>query len=184
MKGAEKKSEGVIGWLERGGGILGQLGLAFMVVSISYDVVMRYVFVAPTYWAMEVNTYLLVFLCLIPAGDVLRVGSQIRIIFLYDRLGPAMRARLDFLRASAGLFFCAVMIWKGTDMAWKAWLHNDRMSTSLGTPMVIPYLLLPFGFSLLALQYLATFVAGKPKSPTTPGDESPPQKQPEVEQQI
>ncbi len=31
-------------------------------------------------------------------------------------------------------------------MAWKAWLHNDRMSTSLGTPMVIPYLLLPNRF--------------------------------------
>jgi TRAP-type C4-dicarboxylate transport system permease small subunit len=184
MNGAERKPEGVIGWLERGGGLLGQLGLVFMVVSISYDVVMRYVFVAPTRWALEVNTFLLVFMCVIPAGDVLRVGSQIRITFLYDRLRPAVRARLDVLRAAAGLFFCVVMIWKGADMAWQAWLHNDRMSTSLGTPMVIPYLLLPVGFCLLALQYAVILAARRPKSPITPGDGIPSQKQPEVEQQL
>jgi TRAP-type C4-dicarboxylate transport system permease small subunit len=184
MSGAEKKSKGIIDRLEAGGGLLGHLGLVFMVVSISYDVVMRYVFVAPTYWALEINTFLLAFLCVIPAGDVLRVGSQIRITFLYDRLRPAARARLDILRAVAGLFFCVVMIWKGADMAWQAWLHNDRMSTSLGTPMVIPYLLLPVGFFLLALQYAAILTARRPKSPITPGGGIPPSKQPGVEQQL
>jgi TRAP-type C4-dicarboxylate transport system permease small subunit len=184
MNGAEREPEGVIGWLERGGGLLGQLGLVFMVVSITYDVVMRYVFVAPTRWALEVNTFLLVFMCVIPAGDVLRVRSQIRITFLYDRLRPAVRARLDILRAMVGLFFCVIMTWKGADMAWKAWLHNDRMSTSLGTPMVIPYLFLPVGFSLLALQYIANLRSTKPKSQGPPGAEPPPEKPREVGQQI
>jgi TRAP-type C4-dicarboxylate transport system permease small subunit len=184
MNGAERKPEGVIGRLEAGGGFLGRLGLVFMVVSITYDVVLRYVFVAPTYWALEVNTFLLAFLCVIPAGDVLRVGSQIRITFLYDRLTPAVKARLDILRAAAGLFFCGIMIWKGGDMAWVAWLHNDRMSTSLGTPMVIPYLFLPIGFLLLALQYLSIATSTWRKSPAPPEGQSPSGKQPEVEQQI
>lgn len=104
MNRKEGKSEGLIGRLSLGGGVLGQLGLAFMGVSISYDVVMRYIFVSPTNWALEVNTFLLAFLCVIPAGDVLRVGSQIRITFLYDRLKPAVKARLDILRAAAGIF--------------------------------------------------------------------------------
>ena len=116
MNGAERKSEGVIGWLERGGGLLGQLGLIFMVVSISYDVIMRYVFVAPTHWALEVNTFLLVFLCVIPAGNVLRVGSQIRITFLYDRLRPAVSLHLDRTTSSwPGKYFSksslVVMVW-------------------------------------------------------------------------
>ena len=184
MNRMEEKSGGIIGHLSLGGGIIGQVGLVFMVVSVSYDVVMRYVFVAPTHWALEVNTFLLAFLCIIPAGDVLRVGGQIRITFLYDRLKPAVKARLDILRAAAGLFFCGIMIWKGADMAWKAWVHNDRMSTSLGTPMVIPYLLLPVGFFLLALQYAAILAARRPKYPITPGDGIPPQQQPEIEQQF
>jgi TRAP-type C4-dicarboxylate transport system permease small subunit len=184
MTKSEKKSAGAIGLMNQGFGIVGQVGMVFMVASITYDVILRYVFIAPTHWALEVNTFLLAFLCVIPAGDVLRVGSQIRITFLYDRLTPAVKARLDILRAAAGLFFCAIMIWKGADMAWKAWLHNDRMSTSLGTPMVIPYLFLPMGFCLLALQYVALLAARRPKSPILPSEGPSLEKHPEVEQQI
>jgi len=181
MNKSEKKSRGIVGPLNKGFGIIGQVGMVFMVASITYDVILRYVFIAPTHWALEVNTFLLAFLCVIPAGDVLRVGSQIRITFLYDRLTPAVQARLDILRAAAGLFFCSIMIWKGWDMAWKAWLHNDRMSTSLGTPMAIPYLFLPIGFLLLALQYLSIVASTFRKSPAA---QPPSGKQPEVEQQI
>ncbi len=174
MNGAEKKPEEFIGPLEAGGGFLGQLGLVFMVVSITYDVILRYVFVAPTHWALEVNTFLLAFLTVIPSGAVLRAGGQIRITFLLDRLRPAMRNRLNVLRAGAGLFFCGIMVWKGTEMAYVAWLHNDRMSTSLGTPMFIPYLFLPIGFGLLGLQYLLLAIKKKKVQPasgvSTPAD--------------
>jgi len=179
-----KRPESVMSWLMGAGGLLGQLGMGFMVLSITYDVILRYVFVAPTHWALEVNTFLLAFLCVIPAGDVLRTGSMIRITFFYDGFRPAVKARLDILRAAAGLFFSGIMIWKGADMAWKAWLHNDRMSTSLGTPMVIPYLFLPIGFLLLALQYLSIAASTLRKSPPTPRDLAPSGKQPGVEQQI
>jgi TRAP-type C4-dicarboxylate transport system permease small subunit len=184
MNQSGKKSSGFVGRLNQGFGIIGQAGLVFMVASITYDVILRYVFIAPTHWALEVNTFLLAFLCVIPAGNVLRVGSQIRITFLYDRLRPAVKARLDILRAAAGVFFCTIMIWKGWDMAWKAWLHNDRMSTSLGTPIVIPYLFLPIGFLLLALQYLSDVTSILRKSPAAPAAHPPSGKQPEVEQQI
>ncbi len=164
-----KEQGGPLKRLIAGSGYLGILSLAFMAASISYDVILRYVFYSPTYWALEMNTFLLAFLCLIPAGDVLRLGSQIRITFLFDRLGPGVRARLDSLRSVAGIFFCALMVWKGADMAYKAWLHNDRMSTSLGTPMVIPYLFLPIGFALLGLQYALLFKNPKEKVPPEAG---------------
>jgi TRAP-type C4-dicarboxylate transport system permease small subunit len=45
-------------------------------------------------------------------------------------------------------------------MAWQAWQHNDRMSTSLGTPMFIPYLFLPLGFTILGLQYAVMLKSG------------------------
>lgn len=177
-----KNQDGVLARIIGGSGFLGIAGLAFMVVSISYDVILRYVFYAPTFWALEVNTFLLAFLCVIPAGDVLRLGSQIRITVLYERFGPAVQARLDMLRGGAGLFFCAVMIWKGADMAWKAWEHNDRMSTSLGTPMVIPYLFLPIGFGLMGLQYLHMLAGKKKVEPES--KEGAPEEKLETGQQI
>lgn len=154
--------------LARFGGLLGEGTIAFMVVSISYDVVMRYLFLAPTIWALEVNTFLLMFLCLLPAADALSAGTQIQITFLTDRFSSGAREKCARLADLVGILFCAVMTWKGLTMAWAAYQHNDRMSTSLGTPLVIPYLFIPLGFGLLGLTYAARLAAGLGGSSTRP----------------
>lgn len=153
-------SAGIIPRLSRTAGILGQAAMAFMVVSLFYDVMMRYLFAAPTQWALEVNTFLLLFLCTIPTADVLSSGVHLRVTFLTERMPRRIVERLPILRSVAGILFCAAMAWKGSVMAWQAWQHNDRMSTSLGTPMFIPYLFIPLGFILLALQYVIAIRSG------------------------
>ncbi|MCX5733581.1 MAG: TRAP transporter small permease [candidate division NC10 bacterium] len=170
------------GFLERLGrlsGALGEVALAFMVVSICYDVLMRYVLLAPTIWALEVNTFLLVFLCAVPAADTLTAGTQIQVTFLTERLPEGLRQTLAPVGDVAGVLFSAVLTWKGFSMAWTAWQHNDRMSTSLGTPLWIPYLLLPVGFGLLGLTYAARLARGLSRRAARPGTAEP-----EVGQQI
>ncbi len=153
-------SVGFIPRLSQMAGLLGQAAMAFMVVSLFYDVMMRYLFAAPTHWALEVNTFLLLFLCTIPTADVLSSNVHIRVTFLTERMPPRIVERLPILRAVAGILFCAAMTWQGSIMTWQAWQHNDRMSTSLGTPMFIPYLFLPLGFILLGLQYAILLRSG------------------------
>ncbi len=150
----------LVGRLARIGGVSGEIALAFMVASISYDVLLRYLLLAPTTWALEVNTFLLMFVCVLPAADALSAGTQIRITFLTDRFSSGARQICARIGDGVGLLFCAVMTWKGLAMAWAAYEHNDRMSTSLGTPLVIPYLFLPLGFGLLGLTYAARLAAG------------------------
>jgi TRAP-type C4-dicarboxylate transport system permease small subunit len=148
---------GIIGRLSGIGGILGTAALIFMVTSTLYDVIVRYVFAAPTYWVLEVNTFLLALLCTIPAADVLRTNSHIRVVFGIDKASPRPRIFLTRLRALIGILFSGVMTREGWLMAWQAWQYGDRMSTTLGTPMVIPYLFMPIGFGLLGLQYCILF---------------------------
>jgi TRAP-type C4-dicarboxylate transport system permease small subunit len=166
--------------LGRLGGLLGEIAIVFMVLSISYDVFMRYVMLAPTIWALEVNTFLLMFLCLVPAADALNAGSQIQITFLTDRLSPRARRRLGHIGHLVAILFSAVMVWKGSAMTWAAFQHNDRMSTSLGTPLAIPYLFIPLGFGLLALTYAARLAADLAGPAGAPAEESTP----EIGQQI
>ncbi len=135
-------------------GGLGALAMGFMVLSITYDVAMRYVFSRPTSWALEVNTFLLALLSVVPACEVLQARSHIRVGFFQERLPGSLKRPVALLRGAAGAFFCGVMTWKGALMTWQAWQHNDRMSTSLGTPMVIPYLFLPVGFGLMSIYFL------------------------------
>ena len=140
--------------LARGLRVAGQFALASMVLTICYDVVMRYVFRIPTSWSLEINTFMVLFVTLIPAGDVLASDVHLRITFFTDKLQPGKQAVLSRLASVAGCLFCAVMTWKGFEMAWAALKYDERMSSPLGTPMVIPYLFIPIGFGIMFLQYL------------------------------
>jgi TRAP-type C4-dicarboxylate transport system permease small subunit len=156
--------------LARGLRVAGQIALASMVVTICYDVVMRYIFKTPTSWSLEVNTFLVLFVTLMPAGDVLASGSHLRITFFTDKMSPRTQARLTQLGGLAGCLFCAAMTWKGFEMAWAALKYDERMSSPLGTPMVIPYMLIPVGFGVMAFYYLLSlFKRGeKTESPASP----------------
>jgi TRAP-type C4-dicarboxylate transport system permease small subunit len=148
----------VVGRVAGGLGLLGRIALACMVLSICYDVVMRYVFNAPTHWSLEVNTFLLIFIALVPAAEVLREDRQLRITFFVAKLSPGVQRRLHQICGLVGAAFCALMTWKGLQMALHALQYDERMSTPMGTPMVIPYLFVPVGFGVMGLEYLLRFL--------------------------
>lgn len=132
----------------------GQIVLAFMVLTICYDAVMRYVFTAPTSWSLEINTFLIIYIATITAADVQRTDSHIRITFFADMMPKGAQRVLQVVIGLVGVLFCSIMAWRGGLMAFQAWDFGERVSSSFGTPMVFPYALLPLGFGLLAVQFL------------------------------
>lgn len=164
-----------LGGLSRLLRLSGQAVLIFMMVSICYDAVMRYAFAAPTQWSLEVNTFLLAYIALVPAADVLRRGQQLNIGFVYSSFGRTARLASRAVAGAVGVAFCAVLTWRGAIMAWQAWEYGERMSSTLGTPMVLPFGLIPVGFGLLGLQFLADLInALRGKEPEAVGAEEIP----------
>jgi len=157
-----------IGRLAKGLGFLGQLAVACMVLTICYDVIMRYILKAPTTWSLEVNTFLVIFITLIPAADVLREDSHLRIGFFISRFNPGFRGAVRRLGSLLGAFFCAMMTYNGLNMAFHAFKYDQRMSTPLGTPMFVPYLFIPLGFIALGLSFLARAAASRPEREKEP----------------
>lgn len=132
--------------------------LFFMMVSIFYDAVMRYAFSAPTSWSLEVNSFLLVFLAVIGAAEAQKQDAHIRITFFVDKMPRTVRQTVALLGFLLGVVFCAIMTWRGILLASDAYEYSERVSSSLGTPMVLPYGLLPIGFGALTLQFLINAV--------------------------
>lgn len=132
----------------------GQFVLAFMVLTICYDAIMRYVFTAPTSWSLEINTFLIIYVAAITAADVQRTDSHIRITFFADKMKKGRQRALRLLIGLVGVAFCGIMTWRGSLMAYQAWDFGERVSSSFGTPMVLPYALLPLGFGMLGIQFL------------------------------
>ena len=160
-----------LGRLARALQVVGQVVLAFMALTICYDALMRYAFAAPTSWSLEVNGFLIVYLAVMTAADVQRTDEHIRITFFTAKLG-ALGRRLGAVAIGAvGAAFAGIMAWRGGMIAYQAWEYGERVSSSFGTPMVLPYAMLPVGFGVLALVFVLNAVEAwrRPDGPEATG---------------
>lgn len=132
----------------------GALVLAFMMLTIGYDALMRHFFARATSWSMEVNAFLLVYLALVTAADTLRRGEQIGISFFVEKTPEGVRRSTAVIVSMIGAVFSFVLTWRGFLMAHDAFSFGERVSSSFGTPMWLPYSLIPIGFGALGLQFL------------------------------
>ncbi len=143
---------------------VGRLVLAFMALTIFYDSTMRYLFAAPTSWSLEVNSFLMVFVALMVAAEVERRGEHIGISLLPNAMPPRVQRAMQIVVSLTGATFCAILAWRGFMMSQTALEYGERVSSAFGTPIWIPYALLPIGFTALGAQFLLTAIRGRPEA--------------------
>ena len=110
---------GTLGRMIDRGGIVFALGIIIAMLVLIQEVILRYVFNAPTIWAHETTVFL--------AGIAFIYGGlycaardrHIRVVLIYDRLGPRMRRTFDV----AISLICAV---SSAFFAWASWLMVER----------------------------------------------------------
>ena len=140
------------------GGVLAAVCLGIVTCIITYEVIMRYVFNSPTYWVGELSIYLCMGVGFLGAAYALKNDSHFSITIIIDRLSRKNRRRMRLLTNTMGLAYCLVFIYKGSEMAYMAYIINDRSSGSMDTPLWIIWLLVPVGGTLLSLQFLKKLV--------------------------
>jgi TRAP-type C4-dicarboxylate transport system permease small subunit len=142
---------------------------AFVAVGamITYEVVMRYVFLAPTIWAEEMSRFLQIWATYLAAATVLRHRQLIAITVIVERLGPRGRKLAEAFALVWILLFCIVAVWYGLDIMLDSIRVGRATSTMLAVPQWMTELAIPLGFTLLALQALAELIR-LPKSAPPP----------------
>jgi len=139
---------------------------AFVAVGamITYEVVMRYVFLSPTIWAEEMSRFLQIWATYIAAATVLRHRQLIAITVLVERLSPRGRKIAEAFALLWILVFCGVAVWYGLDIMLDSIRLGRATSTMLAVPQWMTELAIPLGFTLLGLQALAELIR-LPKAP-------------------
>ncbi len=130
-----------------------------MVLLVSYDVAMRYLFRAGSVALQELEWHLFALLFLLGAAYTLRHDEHVRIDLLYQArwMTPRRRAWIDLLGTALFLIpFCLLVIWT----SWPFVLDSYRLGEGSPDPGGLParWLLkaaIPLGFLLLLLQGLA-----------------------------
>jgi TRAP-type C4-dicarboxylate transport system permease small subunit len=148
---------GLPGLLQRLNQALLYLSMAAMMITalvLTYSVVSRYFFHAPTDWQDEISVFMLVGVSFLSAAYVQSHRGHIGIEAVAAILPPALnRARL-WLVDILSLLFCAFFSWKSWTLCHEAWADGQTTTSTLAPPLWIPYSMMALGMSLLTLQIL------------------------------
>lgn len=146
---------------------------AFVAVGamITYEVIMRYVFLAPTIWAEEMSRFLQIWATYIAAATVLRHRQLIAITVVVERLGRRGRKLAEAFALVWILLFCLVAVWYGLDIMFDSIRLGRATSTMLAVPQWMTELAIPLGFTLLALQAAAELIRLPQSAPPSLGGE-------------
>ena len=130
--------------------------LVFMMVAvISYEVVARYFFDAPTVWAMELSTLLFGPYFLLAGPYLLHTAGHVNVDILPSRLPKRTASGLDCLTYGLIVVVSAVFIYQSLPVAMNAY-NSGETSFTAWNPAIWPVkVLIPVAFFMLLLQALA-----------------------------
>jgi TRAP-type C4-dicarboxylate transport system permease small subunit len=131
-------------------------GIAIVCAALilTYEVMARYLWNAPTIWEIEASVYLLMFSCFMGAAFVLKNNAHIRIELVTSKLSRNSQLLLYIITSILSLLFCVCMAYRAWPMWWEAYSAGWLSESLWGPPLWIPYLFLPVGFTLISAQYI------------------------------
>ena len=145
--------ECVIRWIDGLFKIIGAVAGVVFICAILLDfanVVGRYVFHRPIFWAEEVVVYGIIWCVMVGAAMVVWRSNHLRVEILEMFVSKRSVIRLRFVLLLITALVGLVMVSYGTQFVWFI-LSMDQRSTAANIPMGIPFAAIPVGFGLIAL---------------------------------
>ncbi len=140
-------------WLSRASAAVGDVAIVVLMLSVSYEVVMRYVFMRPTIWSMELAGFLTLLVVFLGIAHVLQQEKHIRITAVIGKLPKKGQAALYLVAACLALIFSLILTKQGWNIAWASY-QMHHLSEITGWPLFAPKLLIAIGGGLLSLQFI------------------------------
>ncbi len=169
MLNTEKDDKRPGGWLDDLIVKVGNAASFFYLVSaviIMWEIIARYVFNAPTYWAHETTILVCALLYAYAGSHCLARNKHIRIVILYDAVSPKIRRWLDVIISGLCVIFTVGLAWGGWLVMGKAIFTPQgefRMETS-GSAWDPPFpaitkMFLFFMLSIMLVQFILHFIS-------------------------
>jgi TRAP-type C4-dicarboxylate transport system permease small subunit len=128
--------------------------LVLTALILTYSVVSRYFFNAPTDWQDEASVFMLVGVTFSCAAYVQSYRGHIGIEALAGLLPPRVNAVRLFIVGLLSMLFCAFFSWKSWTLWHEAFVDGQTTTSTFAPPLWIPYAMMALGMTLLTLQLL------------------------------
>ncbi len=132
----------------------------FLVLVMTYGIIMRYVFRMPLMWAYESSIMMGAAIYALGWSYTLKHHGHVRIDVFYTRLSARGKAIIDVVGALVFLFpLFFILIQFATVWAWRAWEINEKIIESYWYPPAAPIrTVIVIGFIFFALQAVAELI--------------------------
>lgn len=140
-------------------GIVAAVLVLLAALVVCHLVFVRYVLNTSAIWQHEFVTFSLIAATFLGSPYLLLTRGHVNVDLLPIYLGPRMRFVLALLAALGSLAFCLIIAWTGVVWWHESWVKDWHAETVWAPPLWIPYLAMPIGIGLLALQYVADILA-------------------------
>lgn len=136
------------------GGALSGIFILIMGVIVTYEVIMRYFFNAPTIWVLEISILLCIGSVFFAGGYTLKEKNHINVDVLTRRLSRTNQILIELIGLMLSVIYCFVLTWKGGELALTAFRTGEVSPTELNIPVCIPRSFVPFGGALLMIEFI------------------------------
>jgi len=149
-----------IDWLADQTGKIFSTLIVFIILTMSFEVVARYVFNNPTLWSYDLTYMLGGVLFLLTTPYVLLHHGDVRVDVFYHSYSPRQKRIVDLVLSPIILFpVLCVFVSQSWDFALRALAMNEKAMGGILEPSMVRFrFAIALGFSLLALEGVAWFI--------------------------
>jgi TRAP-type C4-dicarboxylate transport system permease small subunit len=135
------------------GAVSGTL-IVLTMAAVLCQIIARYFFNRSIFWIVEVIEWGLVWMTFLAAPYVLKEGRHVSMDLVVLRVSPKTRAVLGIVTSIFGALICLTMTYYGIRSVWDHVVRGVVEAKVLKAPKAPLMAIIPFGFSLLFLQFI------------------------------
>lgn len=129
--------------------------IIFMMLSVTYSVILRYVFDSRIYGIFEIWEYSILFLPFLGAAWLMKKEGHVILDVLLIRFRPKIQTWMLIVNSLISAAGCWALAWYGTRLTWESF-QTGYLNThgELYPPEYLILMIIPFGSALLVIEFL------------------------------
>jgi len=148
-----------IGAVSEFAGMTARWAALVMILTMLFEVIMRYIFNSPTIWVHELNQHLWGFYLLFGAAYVMHHRAHVNLDVIYRKLSLRKQAILDSITYWFFFIYCSVILWYAVPHAWRSVMLLQNSPSIWGPPIWPLKVMIPIAVFLLLAQGVARYIS-------------------------
>ncbi|MBM4350404.1 MAG: TRAP transporter small permease [Deltaproteobacteria bacterium] len=134
--------------------IIAAMMVIFLMLAISYSVMVRYFLNRPVAWIVEISSYLMLYITFLGTAWLLRRDGHVEIDLFTSHLSPKTKAVFKSLTSIGGAVVGFILAWKGALVTLDYFRRGVTPMGILNTPQFLLMAIIPVGGFLLMVEFI------------------------------